>query len=369
VSLVSAPLWPWTREEREATSREFPLVATITPVQVGVGGIMGRLRRELDPSALNTHGFETSGEDRATLARLIDAHDMVWVHTIRTANALGIERWPRSALDIDDLPSQYHASEGAGGGRWIARRRARQWRRRERRLLDRFDRLLVCSEADRDRLGNGPRVRVAPNGFARCAVADRPPATPPRLGFIGTLEYAPNRAGVRWFIEEVWPLVRGSAPDATLRIVGKKPDSFGVAGAGVAWLGYVGDAAEEIASWTAMVVPVRAGGGTRVKIAEAFSRRCPVVSTPLGAFGYDVQDGRELLLASTADQMARACVRLIENPALGEELTTRAHALFERRYTWDATARVVADVVAELTGAEAHPDAHENLAAGAPCSI
>ena len=60
-------------------------------------------------------------------------------------------------------------------------------------------------------------------------------------------------------------------------------------------LGYVADAASEMATWSAMIIPVRLGGGTRVKIADAFSRKCPVVSTRLGAYGYDVQTGRELI--------------------------------------------------------------------------
>jgi glycosyltransferase involved in cell wall biosynthesis len=86
-----------------------------------------------------------------------------------------------------------------------------------------------------------------------------------------------------------------------------------------------------------------------VKIAEAFSRRCPVVATPLGAFGYEVQSGRELLLGETAPEFAAACVRLIREPQLASALAARAAELFERELTWEAIQpRIVAAAQAVL---------------------
>ena len=78
-------------------------------------------------------------------------------------------------------------------------------------------------------------------------------------------------------------------------------------------LGYVADAASEMATWSAMIIPVRQGAGTRVKIADAFSRKCPVISTHLGAYGYDVQSGHELLLADKPDDFAHSCVSLVRD--------------------------------------------------------
>jgi glycosyltransferase involved in cell wall biosynthesis len=101
-------------------------------------------------------------------------------------------------------------------------------------------------------------------------------------------------------------------------------------------LGFVEDPASEIASWSAMVVPVLHGAGTRVKIADAFSRRCPVVSTPLGAFGYRVESGRELLIAGTASDFAAACISLIRNRETGKKMAEQAFKAFLQNWTWDS---------------------------------
>jgi hypothetical protein len=104
---------------------------------------------------------------------------------------------------------------------------------------------------------------------------------------------------------------------------------------------------DEIASWSAMIVPIRFGGGTRVKIAEAFARRCPVVTTAVGAFGYDVHDGKEVLLADRPEDFASACVRLLRNPQLGEALSETAHKRFLQEWTWDSFQNNVVAVMDE----------------------
>jgi glycosyltransferase involved in cell wall biosynthesis len=103
-------------------------------------------------------------------------------------------------------------------------------------------------------------------------------------------------------------------------------------------MGYVSDAGSEMATWSAMIVPVRQGAGTRVKIADAFSRKCPVVSTKLGAYGYDVQSGRELLLADKPNDFAQACVSLIRERTAASAMADRAYAAFLQNWTWDAIA-------------------------------
>jgi glycosyltransferase involved in cell wall biosynthesis len=101
-------------------------------------------------------------------------------------------------------------------------------------------------------------------------------------------------------------------------------------------LGFVADPVEEIATWSMMVVPVRIGAGTRVKIAQAFSRKCPVISTSNGAYGYEVESGRELLLADRPQDFADACVSLIREPAKGAALAECAWQRFLREWTWEA---------------------------------
>jgi glycosyltransferase involved in cell wall biosynthesis len=94
-----------------------------------------------------------------------------------------------------------------------------------------------------------------------------------------------------------------------------------------------------------MIVPIRVGGGTRVKVAEGFARRCPVVATTIGVFGYEVQDGKEFLLADRADDFAAACIRLLRNPHLREALAERAYERFLERWTWDSFQDTVGEAV------------------------
>jgi glycosyltransferase involved in cell wall biosynthesis len=96
-----------------------------------------------------------------------------------------------------------------------------------------------------------------------------------------------------------------------------------------------------------MIVPIKVGSGTRVKVAEGFARRCPIVATTIGAFGYDVNNGEEILLADRADDFASACILLQRNPQLGEALSERAHKRFLERWTWDSFERTIGTVVRE----------------------
>jgi glycosyltransferase involved in cell wall biosynthesis len=144
---------------------------------------------------------------------------------------------------------------------------------------------------------------------------------------------------MKWFVRECWPLVKRQIPDARLRLVGKDTDGPLKPNApDLDALGYLADAASEMATWSAMIIPIRLGGGTRVKIADAFSRKCPVVSTKLGAYGYDVQSGRELLLADKPNDFAHACVSLIRDRVAASAMADRAYAAFLQNWTWDAIA-------------------------------
>jgi glycosyltransferase involved in cell wall biosynthesis len=121
--------------------------------------------------------------------------------------------------------------------------------------------------------------------------------------------------------------------------VGKDSDALPKdTGPDVDRLGWMLDPSDEIATWSAMIVPIQLGAGTRVKVAEAFSRKVPLVSTRLGAFGYDVADGKELLLADTPAAFARACIHMIREPGEAATMAQRAWKLFLNNWTWDAIA-------------------------------
>jgi glycosyltransferase involved in cell wall biosynthesis len=201
--------------------------------------------------------------------------------------------------------------------------------------------LAVCSEGDRDYLrdmGAAAPVHVIPNAFAKPSSEPvRCPAVPPRVGFIGLLEHFPNRDGIHWFANKCWPKIKQEFPNARLRLVGigsdgpQKHD-----GADVDGLGWLADPTSEISTWSVMVVPIRIGGGTRVKVAEAFARKCPIVSTPLGAYGYEGRDGHNMYLGDCPESFADKCILALREPERAAEMADRAWREFLDKWTWDA---------------------------------
>ena len=300
------------------------------------------VRCAVDARYMGVDGFIARQSDRASLVNLLPRYDLVWLHSLRVADAFGEWRWPRSVMDIDDVPSTYIRTEldngGGAVGRWRNWVRWRAAKRRERLLGARFTRIAVCSDADREYLSLGQQVHVIPNGFEK---PEHPPVRriehPPRVGFIGTLKFHPNASGIRWFAAHCWPQIKQQIPNVRFRHIGTRSESFPTSlGPGIDFLGYVDDPAEEMATWSAMVVPLQLGAGTRVKIAEAFSRRCPLVSTSLGAHGYNVENGRELWVANSSRELADACVRAIQHPDEAAAMADRAWSRFVKEWTWEA---------------------------------
>ena len=334
-----------TQDVVEKSANEFVVEPPVRDQRTPNHGLIPRLRWAFNPRFLNVHGCVADAGDRDRLLKRLGDFDLVWVLNSRTPNILNQWHWPHSVLDIDDLPSTFQRSVWRNGAglkekmkagiqMHLLKRREHFWKEQH------FTVLSVCSEADRQYLGGGEHLHVIPNGFERPAQEPvRQPTDPPRIGFIGLYSYLPNLEGMKWFVRECWPLVKRQISDARLRLVGQdtdgplKPNAPDVDG-----LGYVADAASEVASWSAMIVPVRQGAGTRVKIADAFSRKCPVVSTKLGAYGYDVQSGRELSLADKPDDFAQACVSMIRDRVAAGAMADRAYAAFLQNWTWDAIA-------------------------------
>jgi polysaccharide biosynthesis protein PslH len=303
-----------------------------------------RLKWWLDPRFQDSSGFFIEERDRVRLCRSLENFDLVWLNCVRVANMLGLWRWPRSMMDIDDLPSTYQLQEWRHGDRLIdklkAGARLLAFRRREKLLAERFTLLGVCSEEDRRLMGGGSHIHVIPNGFERPEEEPRPqPANPPRLGFIGVFTHPPNLEGIRWFMRHCWPRIKREIPNVRLRLVGRssdgplKPDDPDVDG-----LGFVADPSAEIATWSAMIVPLRLGSGTRLKVAEALSRKCPLISTRFGALGYSVADGKEAFLADAPEAFANACIRVIREPSQAAAMADRAWCRYLYSWTWDAIA-------------------------------
>ena len=323
------------------TEAEFGLAANLRMCRSPIRGFSARLRHELDPWFLNTEGWELDPHDASRVSDLISRHDVVWIHNVAVANGARINSCPSSVLDVDDLQSRYSGSAFKSSSRLRERvltlRRAWLWKRREGMLLRRFTVLTVCSEADRAYLGGGDRIHVIPNGFDLSEVPVRSLSNPPRIGFIGLLRYPPNDQGVRWFAAEIWPRIKQSFPAARLRLIGAGADpGLGGMGPDIDVLGWIDEPSSEMASWSLMITPIQMGGGTRIKIAEGFARKIPVVSTSLGAFGYGVTSGKELLLADRSEDFAQACLSILRNPELGARLAECGWEQYSKRWTWAA---------------------------------
>lgn len=211
----------------------------------------------------------------------------------------------------------------------------------ERRWLQRFSVAVAVSEADASELramSPATRIHVVPNGvdcraFAP-AVAARDADT---LLFFGTLSYAPNLEGIAWFCRQVLPRIREARPAAELYIAGLNlPPLLSALGElpGVSLAGFVPDIRSLLWQATVCVVPLRMGGGTRLKILEALAAGLPVVSTAAGANGLDVVHGQHLLIADGPEVFAKSVLELLESASLRQRLAEAGQRLTAEHYDW-----------------------------------
>ena len=296
--------------------------------------------------------FYRQAEVRRRLREVLaeTAPDVVVTHHLGGAGLVdGLWDPARLVLDLPDHDVTRFArfaelSSGPARARWrIEERLTARWMRAH---LGRIGAVTVTSAADGDALRAlvpGARLSVAPNGTS-LEGPRRPDPSGRSLLFLGDLEYLPNRDGLRAFVEDVLPTV----PEVgELRVVGRGPS---VGGDRVVAVGFVHDLGPEWARATAMVVPLRAGGGTRLKILDAFGQGVPVVSTAIGVEGLDAVDGEHYLRAESPDEWRAALVRLLGDAALRERLSVAGRRLVEDRYTWTATMQPLRDAVDAVAG-------------------
>lgn len=190
----------------------------------------------------------------------------------------------------------------------------------ERRTLKKFHHVIAVSDHDRAQmLAMEPScgITVVPTGVDTKTFKVAAPSTtnPPRVVFTGSMDWEPNIDAVDYFCRQVWPTVRSEFPSAIFQIVGRNPhakvrslasDSVQVTGTVPSVAGYLRDA-------TVVVVPLRIGGGTRLKIFEAMAMGKALVSTSIGAEGLEVRNGRDLLMADDAASFARALLLLLRD--------------------------------------------------------
>jgi Glycosyl transferases group 1 len=229
----------------------------------------------------------------------------------------------------------------------------KDWHQFQRSVATQVDRVAVPSELDAVRSGL-PNVTVIPNTYPR---PRRPAGDPARGGpavllFQGSLDYPPNIDGAEWLTTAIAPRIRAAIPETEVRLVGRaatEVDLLHQPGV-VTVVGKVESMHEELARASVAVVPVRYGGGTRVKILESFAHRVPVVSTTLGAEGLDVEHDVHLLLADDPEEFSVATVRLLRDASLRTRLARAAEDLYLERYDGRIADEAVRRLLEEIGG-------------------
>jgi glycosyltransferase involved in cell wall biosynthesis len=224
----------------------------------------------------------------------------------------------------------------------------------ERRAVASAEVVLAVSEDDRRHLaGLGfPAVFLVPNGVDCSAYETLPvgrPGAPPVVLFLGALSWGPNLSAARFLARVVFPEVRRRFPEGRLWLVGKDPlPEIAALGTlpGVEVFGSVPDVIPYLRAARLLAVPLESGGGTRLKILEAFAAGLPVVSTPVGCEGLDVVPGEHLVVTARAQFGAAVC-DLLEDQELGRRLAASARAL-ALRYGWEHVGETACAAVASL---------------------
>lgn len=245
-----------------------------------------------------------------------------------------------------DLARQVARSSAPLGQRLHASLNWRKLAREELAAYNTADGVCVCSAADQRRLAaDAPLATtvVIPNAADVEYLQPRPtdPGSDGRtVLFFGLLATVPNVDGVVYFLREIWPLIAAARPDARFVIIGADPAPAirAHAGPGVTIVGPVDDLRPHLAAADAVVVPLRLGSGTRLKILEAWAMGRPVVSTTLGAEGLEAVAGQHLLIADDPSAFAGAVLRILGEPGLAKDLGHAGRALVSERYSWRGAA-------------------------------
>jgi glycosyltransferase involved in cell wall biosynthesis len=312
--------------------------------------------RYLDPVTPASIQQLSSPQAKALVAELCSRHfDLIWGQRISSLPMLPRLVTSRVIIDLDDLE---HRSLRSRLLLWKdpPHMIPLQWfeflklRRLECSLSELPYEFVVCSEADRKIIGAASNVWVIPNGIDLPIQPKNLPDenSAPVLLFLGYMAYEPNADAALFFAKRVLPLILRDFPEAKFLVVGRDPtlpvrrlnDDKSVLVTGT-----VPEVADYLRSASVVVVPIRFGGGTRIKILEALAYGKAVVSTTKGAEGIDVESNKHLLLADSPEDLARACTRLLKDTALRKRLGEDGHRLIQDRYQWKDIERMTRDIV------------------------
>lgn len=226
----------------------------------------------------------------------------------------------------------------------------------EKRLCRKFDTVVAVSAEDRDQMRTEYGVDAVfdvPTGvdtkFFRPSGARKP--SPKNLVFTGSMDWLPNEDAIRYFVDDVLPILKQKIPGVTLTVVGRNPSPSLLHLAGtdpsIIVTGRVDDVRPYIEQAAVYIVPLRIGGGTRLKIYEAMAMEKPVVSTTIGAEGLPLNNGTELLLADTAETFANSVANLLREPKRAKDIGDCAAKTVRQRFGWSQVASRFSEICRE----------------------
>lgn len=326
--------------DRTAKLRSLPLLATSTPLTLGVYG---------------------SRELQSMVDTLIAGCDMAYAYSSSMGAFLEKHARTPRVMHFGELDSdkwrQYAARTGFPMS-WVYAREARTLERFESRIAHAFTQNVFCTPLEQrifEERMPGARSIVLRNGVDLAYF--RPLATPPEPGhiaFTGVMNYYPNVDGCVWFAREILPLVRREVPDARFTIVGAHPSAEVSALAsipGVTVTGFVDDTRTWIGKAQVSVAPLRIARGIQNKVVEALAMGLPVVGTTCATQGVDGVPERDYLVRDEAETFAKAVVGLLRDPRAATELGRRGRSFVEATYDWEVVFRPLDGIVAECAAA------------------
>lgn len=215
----------------------------------------------------------------------------------------------------------------------------------EASLPDLFDCCAAVSELDETELRKRYRIKntcLVRNGVDTEYYTPSPDPDGRRIAFIGSLDWRPNQDAIRYLIERILPHIRSELPEIEVSIVGRRPPRSIVelcGKAGVSLFADVPDVRPHLAASSVVIVPLRIGGGSRLKILEAMAAGRCVVSTAIGAEGLDLTNGKNILIADNPSEFASHVVSALRNPSLRAAIASSGRSLVENAYNWDTISR------------------------------
>lgn len=255
-----------------------------------------------------------------------------------------------------DIWKRYYATEKSPHKKWYTGIQAAKMERFENEVFRKADAVTTVSEADAKavrRCGSHAAVKVIDNGVDLSFFTNETPPqiNPNRLAFTGSMDWRPNQDATEYFVKDIFPILRQKRPELEAVFVGRQPPEHILRlgeTPGITITGTVDDIRPYIREGAVYIVPLRIGGGSRLKILEALALEKAVVSTSVGAESLAVTDKKDILLADTPEQFAAAIEGLLEDRDLAVRLGAAGRQLVEQRYGWNQLAAEMEKFVVQL---------------------